>query len=100
MKGLADRNNDGKVSFSELERYIKDNVETYSEEKQIPLIVGDLSKPFVNVNSSVLTALKIQKAKDRPALARVNPKGMEEKYIDSLKPDRQKDLSLLSKKHG
>lgn len=36
MKGLADRNNDSKVSFSELERYIKDNVETYSEEKQIP----------------------------------------------------------------
>ncbi|MBK8141785.1 MAG: hypothetical protein IPK57_12835 [Chitinophagaceae bacterium] len=62
----------------------------HSEEKQIPLIVGDLSKPFVNVNSSVLTALKIQKAKDRPALARVNPKGMEEKYIDSLKPDGKK----------
>lgn len=90
MKGLADRNNDSKVSFSELERYIKDNVETYSEEKQIPLIVGDLSKPFVNVNSSVLTALKIQKAKDRPALARVNPKGMEEKYIDSLEPEGKK----------
>jgi tetratricopeptide (TPR) repeat protein/uncharacterized caspase-like protein len=84
MKGLADRNNDGKVSFSELERYIRDNVETYSEEKQIPMVIGDLSKPFIKVNPAVLAALKIQKAKDRPALAMVNPKGTEEKYVDSL----------------
>lgn len=90
MKGLADRNNDGRVSFSELERYIRDNVETYSEEKQIPMIVGDLGKPFVNVNPSVLAALKIQKAKDRPALAKVNTKGTEERYIDSLDPDGQR----------
>jgi tetratricopeptide (TPR) repeat protein/uncharacterized caspase-like protein len=90
MKGLADKNNDGKVSFSELQRYITDNVATYSEEKQIPLLMGDLSKSFVNVNPAVLAALKIQKAKDRPALAMVNPKGTEEKYIDSLTPTGKK----------
>lgn len=86
MKGLADRNNDGRISFSELDRYIRDKVETYSEDKQIPLIIGDLSKQFVTVNPAVLAALKIQKAKERPALAQVNPKGIEEKYIDSLDP--------------
>lgn len=90
MKGLADRNNDGRISFSELDRYIRDKVETFSEDKQIPLIVGDLSKPFVNVNPAVLAALKIQKAKERPALAQVNPKGVEEKYVDSLDPAGKK----------
>jgi len=97
MKGLADRNNDGRVSFSELDRYIRDKVETFSEDKQIPLIVGDLSKPFVTVNPGVLAALKIQKAKERPALAQVNPKGAEEKYVDSLDPAGKKIYASYKK---
>ncbi len=84
MKGLADKNNDGKVSFSELQRYITDQVATFSEEKQIPVISGDLSKSFVTVNPTVLAALKKQKAENYPLLATANTKGSEEKYIDSL----------------
>ena len=84
MKGLADKNNDSKVSFSELQRYITDQVATFSEEKQIPVISGDLSKSFVNVNSNVLAALKKQKAANYPLLASANTKGNEEKYVDSL----------------
>lgn len=90
MKGLADKNNDGKVSFSELQRYITDQVATYSEEKQIPVVSGDLSKPFVVVNPSVLAALKKQKAENYPMLAVANTKGSEEKYIDSLDPAGKK----------
>jgi len=90
MKGLADANSDGKISMFELQSYIQTNVAKYSEGKQIPLVSGDLSKIFINVNPNVLAALKIQKAKDRPALAMVNPKGMEEKYIDSLDPAGRK----------
>ncbi len=84
MKGLADKNNDGKVSFSELQRYITDQVATFSEEKQIPVISGDLSKSFVTVNPTALAALKKQKASNYPILASANTKGNEEKYVDSL----------------
>ena len=84
MKGLADKNNDGKVSFSELQRYITDQVATLSEEKQIPVISGDLSKSFVYVNPAVLAALKKQKIENYPLLAVANTKGNEEKYVDSL----------------
>ena len=90
MKGLADKNNDGKVSFAELQRYITDNVATYSEDKQIPLVSGDLSKSFVNVNAATLAALKKQKEQNYPMLAAANTKGSEDIYIDSLDPAGKK----------
>lgn len=97
MKGLADKNNDGKVSFSELQRYITDQVATYSEERQIPVISGDLSKSFVNVNTTVLAALKKQKAANYPLLASANTKGNEEKYVDSLDADGKKIYQSFKK---
>ncbi|MEO7529484.1 MAG: tetratricopeptide repeat protein [Chitinophagaceae bacterium] len=90
MKGLADKNNDGKVSFSELQRYITDQVATFSEEKQIPVVTGDLSKPFVIVDPVILALLKKQKAENYPLLAVANTKGNEETYIDSLDPSDKK----------
>ncbi len=84
MKGLADMNNDGIVSMYELQNYIQTNVAKYSEGKQIPMITGDLSKPFVKVVPSVLAALKKEKENEYPMLAVVNSKGNEEDYIDSL----------------
>ena len=90
MKGLADKNNDGKVSFAELQRYITDNVATYSEDKQIPVVSGDLSKSFIKVDAPTLAALKKQKADNYPMLAAANTKGNEEKYIDSLDPAGKK----------
>ncbi|MBK9569338.1 MAG: tetratricopeptide repeat protein [Chitinophagaceae bacterium] len=90
MKGLADKNNDGKVSFSELQRYITDNVATYSEEKQIPVVSGDLSKSFIKVDPKTLAVLKKQKAENYPMLAVANTKGNEEKYVDSLDPAGKK----------
>lgn len=90
MKGLADKNNDGKISFSELQRYITDQVATYSEEKQIPVVTGDLSKLFVIVNPTVLAALKKQKAANYPILASANIKGTEDKFVDSLDPAGKK----------
>ena len=98
LKGLADKNNDGKVSFAELQRYITDNVATYSEDKQIPVVSGDLSKSFVKVDPVILAALKKQKAGNYPMLAVANTKGNEEKYIDSLDPAGKK-IYLAFKKN-
>ena len=63
MKGLADLNNDGEVNMYELQNYIQTNVAKYSEGRQIPMVTGDLSKPFVKVIPSALAALKKQKKK-------------------------------------
>jgi tetratricopeptide (TPR) repeat protein len=84
MKGLADLNNDGEVNMYELQNYIQTNVAKYSEGRQIPMVTGDLSKPFVKVIPSVLAALKKQKEENYPMLAVINTKGNEEKYVDSL----------------
>lgn len=86
MKGLADLNNDGVVSMYELQNYIQGNVAKYSEGKQIPMITGDLSKPFVKVIPSVLAALKKEKESQFPMLAGANVKGIEDRYVDSLDP--------------
>lgn len=84
MKGLADLNNDGVVNMYELQNYIQTNVAKYSEGKQIPMVTGDLSKPFIKVIPSVLAALKKEKEQAFPMLAVVNTKGNEERYVDSL----------------
>ncbi|MBS1920636.1 MAG: caspase family protein [Bacteroidetes bacterium] len=84
MKGLADLNNDGVVSMYELQNYIQTNVAKYSEGKQIPMITGDLSKPFIKVVPSVLVALKKEKEGEYPMLAKANTKGSEDRYVDSL----------------
>lgn len=84
MKGLADMNNDGVVSMYELQNYIQTNVAKYSEGKQIPMVTGDLSKPFVKVVPSVLAALKKEKQEEFPMLGMVAAKGNEDKDVDSL----------------
>ena len=58
MKGLADMNGDLTISFAEVQQYILQKVSSYSEFKQIPLVVGDLSKPLTRVDTNTLRALK------------------------------------------
>ncbi len=90
IKGLADTDGDGRITMFELQGYIQANVAKYSEYKQIPMVTGDLSKSFFNVNPSVLADLKKQKELNYPMLAKANTKGMEDKYVDSLTPEGKK----------
>lgn len=90
IKGLADLDNDGKITMFELQSYIQANVAKYSEYKQIPLVTGDLSKSFFKVNPGILAALKKEKEMNYPTLAKINPKGVEDKYVDSLSPQGKK----------
>ncbi|MEO7922555.1 MAG: caspase family protein [Chitinophagaceae bacterium] len=84
LKGLADMNNNGTITMAELQIYLQINVAKYSDNKQLPSITGDPSKPVTKVNPAVLAALKEEKAKQRPSLPPVKPKGTEDKYIDTL----------------
>jgi tetratricopeptide (TPR) repeat protein len=97
MKGLADMDNNGVINMFELQSYIQANVAKYSEGKQIPLVSGDLSKSFVTVNPSILAALKIEKSKNYPILAKVNTKGNNDKYVDSLGPAGKKVYNSFKK---
>ena len=59
LKGLADRNEDGEVSLSELERYLEDNVsETVAPHSQIPMTVGQRNTTLSFVNAEVLQKTK------------------------------------------
>lgn len=90
IKGLADTDNDGKITMFELQSYIQANVAKYSEYKQIPMVTGDLSKSFFKVNPATLAALKKEKELNYPILAKANTKGTEDKYVDSLSPEGKK----------
>mgnify|MGYP001256499090 CR=1 FL=1 len=90
IKGLADTDNDGRITMFELQSYIQANVAKYSEFKQIPLITGDLSKSFFRVNPETLATLKKEKAMSYPMMAKANTKGIEDKYVDSLSPEGKK----------
>jgi uncharacterized caspase-like protein/lipopolysaccharide biosynthesis regulator YciM len=84
LKGFADKNNDAKITLLELQQYLTDQVSAMSDGAQIPLVVGDLSKSVANVNPTALAILKQEKSRDYPMLAKANPKGITEKYLDSL----------------
>jgi tetratricopeptide (TPR) repeat protein len=86
IKGLADLNGDLVISFAEVQQYILQKVSAFSEFKQIPLVIGDLSKPFARVDTSTLSSLKKEKEKERLTLGQVNMKGVEDRYADSLSP--------------
>ncbi len=84
IKGLADRNGDGSISFAEVQQYILEKVSVYSEYKQIPLVVGDLSKPLLRIDTATLNQLKKQKENERLTLGKVNTKGVGDELADSL----------------
>ena len=91
IKGLADRNGDNSISFAEVQQYILEKVSTFSEYKQIPLVVGDLSKPLLRVDTATLRQLKKDKENERLTLGKVNTKGSENQFADSL-PSLGKEL--------
>jgi uncharacterized caspase-like protein len=84
LKGLADKNSDGRITLLELQQYITNNVSAISEGTQIPLVMGDLSKNIAMVNPYILAVLKKEKAENYPMIAIANSKGNAEEYLDTL----------------
>jgi len=88
LRGLADRNNDGTVTLFELQQFLTDKVYSLSDERQIPMVIGDLSRPIATVDPADLAALKKQLAQNYPTLALTTTKGGSEP--DSLDPIRRR----------
>lgn len=84
MKGLADMDGDLSVSFAEVQQYIFSKVFEYSEKKQIPLVLGDLSKTLSRVDTTTLKTLKLEKEKERLSLGKVKTRNLQDPLVDSL----------------
>ena len=61
LKGLADSNNDGTVSLRELNLYLSSEVPNATEEKQNPLVSGNLQLKLSKVDARELASLKAAK---------------------------------------
>lgn len=64
LTGLADRNEDLKVTLHELQRYLEDQIEAaVSPKSQIPVVVGDKTKVINMVDEASLAALQETRSK-------------------------------------
>ena len=72
MKGLADKNKDGSISYLELWLYIAEHVNISSDGRQIPLLTGDLSKRFLVVDRTELQKLIGSSKQNAPKVTRSN----------------------------
>ena len=70
IRGLADRNEDGEVTSSEIGRYLEDNVsESVAPHSQIPMIVGSRNTVLAQVNEESLAKAKeeVEQSSFRPS---------------------------------
>ena len=70
IRGLADRNEDGEVTLSEIGRYLEDNVsESVAPHSQIPMIVGSRNTVLAQVNEESLAKAKeeVEQSSFRPS---------------------------------
>ncbi|MFN8285732.1 MAG: tetratricopeptide repeat protein [Chitinophagales bacterium] len=76
LTGLADDDNDGKISLFELQTYLQRYVrEQAKPNKQTPFITGNLDNIIANVNASLLAKLKESKANNYPLFAMADGRG-------------------------
>jgi tetratricopeptide (TPR) repeat protein len=91
LYGLADNNSDLTVNLFEIGRYLEDKVSNEtSPHSQFPMIVGSKTTTLTRVDEAILNALKEQKNKETPTLARVESKGFEEMILVDLDSTWQK----------
>ena len=66
LSGLADENKDNKLKFVEVFDYVKSNVKTETELKQIPKATGDESNDLFNVNLKTKSERELILKKNKP----------------------------------
>lgn len=90
LQGLADRNSDGLVNLSEIERYLDDKVPiAAAPHSQIPMTVGNKNTTISKVNLEILAKLK--KLELESGLLEVEQKSL------ALSNEEIKDSQLLKK---
>lgn len=90
LQGLADYNNDSKVTLSEIEQYLIQQVsKETAPAKQTPFALGNKDYTLVEVDELTLAAVKKQQGSQYPLITAINIKGFEGSFFD------KKDTSIF-----
>ena len=88
LYGLADRNKDGEVTLSEIDRYLEDHVTPeVAPLQQIPMAIGSKTNVLSLVDETVLSELQDEAKEIIPQLGDIESKGIQEQVLsgtDSL----------------
>jgi Tfp pilus assembly protein PilF len=89
--GFADHNNDNKITFSELDRYLEDHVPVeVSPINQLPLLIGKKTDTLASYDPIVFTGLKSKQGEEGVAFSSIESRGIEEETlfkVDSIVRD-------------
>ena len=82
LYGLADSDEDGRVTLLEIGRYLEDHVGSEAApQRQLPLTMGNRNERLATVSSAVLADLKKFKSGQLPQFAPVEQRGFEEDVL-------------------
>ncbi|MBL7775112.1 MAG: caspase family protein, partial [Saprospiraceae bacterium] len=103
LYGLADRNGDGWVTVSEIDRYLEDHVTPEAEpQSQVPILIGDKTEHLARVDPRALEQIQQRKATESPVLSAVDTRGLEEQVLaradSSIRADYEAFLKALAQK--
>ena len=84
LYGLADGNADEKINLLEIERYLEETVMTEAApHSQIPMTVGSKAAVVASVDKDYLENIVAEKKNQRPTLAGIKSKGIEELILEN-----------------
>ncbi|MCK6693408.1 MAG: caspase family protein, partial [Thermoanaerobaculia bacterium] len=79
LYGLADQDEDDRITVKELGRYLEDHVSTETApHRQNPLVLGDREIRLARVDPEVLAQWRLQKSGDAVTLTRIDSRGLED----------------------
>ena len=82
LMGLADDDNDDKVTLWEIDKYLTEHVtREVKPESQTPFTDGDRKAVLALVDSKTLKTLKKKKEEELPSFAMVDTKGLEDSFL-------------------
>ncbi|MBK9108775.1 MAG: caspase family protein [Saprospiraceae bacterium] len=83
--GFADNNNDQKITFSELDRYLEDHVPVeVSPISQVPLLIGKKTDTIAVYDMVLFTSLKSKKEGEVVAFSAIESRGIEEETLSKV----------------
>ncbi len=83
--GLADRNNDGRITLGEIDRYLEDHVTgEAAPQSQVPILLGNKTDRIATVNAKILAELKKNKNGNMQVFASTDSRGFEEEILSKV----------------
>lgn len=91
LYGLADENNDQRITLQEISRYLEDHVpKEVDPEHQLPMIIGNRYEQIAKIDSSTLASIRSGKTNQMAMLASIESKGIEQVAMQDLDSSTRK----------